>query len=194
MHVCGKSRYSPTPPMTWHYAIDLLRFRRAFAETRPNRSLSALTQPGEKWPVSGESFGHRAFRTSLSTSGPERGASVFNGRRRSLLRLDALKLQTLELHWAESFIGTPSEHNVIVVTAKGQPFAQGILLDNWRYGGASCLGTRRRRPPLQMEGKQCGNGPQIENKIDPGIAGRTCTMSVRTISNNRMSKRLARYS
>ena len=46
-----------------------------------------------------------------------------------------MKLQTLELHWAESYAGLPSEHNVIVVTAKGQPFAQGILLDNWRYGG-----------------------------------------------------------
>jgi hypothetical protein len=49
--------------------------------------------------------------------------------------LDALKLETLELHWAESYVGTISEHNVIVVTARGQPMAQGILLDNWRYGG-----------------------------------------------------------
>jgi hypothetical protein len=51
------------------------------------------------------------------------------------MRLDALKLETLELHWAESFERTASEHNVIVVTAVGQPFQQGILLDNWRYGG-----------------------------------------------------------
>lgn len=28
-----------------------------------------------------------------------------------------------------------SEHNVIVVTAKDQPFKEGILLDNWRCGG-----------------------------------------------------------
>lgn len=52
-----------------------------------------------------------------------------------LVRLDALKLRTLELHWGESFAGTLREHNVIVVTAKGQPFAQGILLDNWRRSG-----------------------------------------------------------
>lgn len=39
------------------------------------------------------------------------------------------------LHWAESYLGSPSEHNVIVVTAVGGPFRSGILLDNWRYGG-----------------------------------------------------------
>ena len=52
-----------------------------------------------------------------------------------LLRLDAQKLKTLELHWGESDAGTDTEHNVIVVTARGQPFAQGIMLDNWRRSG-----------------------------------------------------------
>jgi hypothetical protein len=52
-----------------------------------------------------------------------------------LLRLDAQKLQTLELHWAESDAGTETEHNVIAVTARGQPFTQGIMLDNWRHAG-----------------------------------------------------------
>jgi hypothetical protein len=52
-----------------------------------------------------------------------------------LLRLDAQKLKTLELHWAESDAGTDTEHNVIAVTARGQPFAQGIMLDNWRRSG-----------------------------------------------------------
>jgi hypothetical protein len=52
-----------------------------------------------------------------------------------LLRLDAQKLQTLELHWAESDAGTDTEHNVIAVTARGQPFAQGVILDNWRHAG-----------------------------------------------------------
>ena len=52
-----------------------------------------------------------------------------------LLRLDAQKLKTLDLHWGESDAGTDTEHNVIVVTAKGQPFAEGILLDNWRHSG-----------------------------------------------------------
>jgi len=52
-----------------------------------------------------------------------------------LLRLDALRLRTIQLHWPESDPGTDTEHNVIVVTARGQPFEQGILFDNWRRAG-----------------------------------------------------------
>lgn len=64
----------------------------------------------------------------------EKGGLCFQWATELLLRLDKLKLETLELHWAESFERTASEHNVIVVTAVGQPFQRGILLDNWRYG------------------------------------------------------------
>ena len=79
------------------------------------------------WPAGVQNF--------LVNTGRRKGGLCFQWATELLLRLDAMKLQTLELHWAESYAGTPSEHNVIVVTAKGQPFGQGILLDNWRYGG-----------------------------------------------------------
>jgi hypothetical protein len=52
-----------------------------------------------------------------------------------LARLDALALQTIQLHWAEADVKTDTEHNVIVVTGRGQPMAEGILLDNWRKSG-----------------------------------------------------------
>jgi hypothetical protein len=52
-----------------------------------------------------------------------------------LLGLDALKLTTLELHWGEARAGSRAEHNCVVVTAKGQPFRDGILLDCWRHSG-----------------------------------------------------------
>lgn len=63
-----------------------------------------------------------------------------------LLRLDAQRLQTLELHWAESDAGTDTEHNVIVVTARGQPFAEGIMLDNWRRSGRLLWGPLNGDP------------------------------------------------
>ena len=71
----------------------------------------------------------------LVNIGARKGGLCFQWATELLLRLDALKLQTLELHWAESFVNTNGEHNVIVVTARGQPFEQGVLLDNWRYSG-----------------------------------------------------------
>jgi len=71
----------------------------------------------------------------LVNMGARKGGLCFQWATELLVRLDALKLQTLELHWAESFANTSGEHNVIVVTARGQAFEEGILLDNWRYSG-----------------------------------------------------------
>jgi hypothetical protein len=71
----------------------------------------------------------------LVNMGARKGGLCFQWATELLVRLDALKLQTLELHWAESFAKTSGEHNVIVVTARGQAFEKGILLDNWRYSG-----------------------------------------------------------
>jgi hypothetical protein len=71
----------------------------------------------------------------LVNMGARKGGLCFQWATELLVRLDTLKLQTLELHWAESFANTSGEHNVIVVTARGQAFEKGILLDNWRYSG-----------------------------------------------------------
>jgi hypothetical protein len=72
----------------------------------------------------------------LVNRGARKGGLCFQWATELLLRLDALKLQTLELHWAESGANTGAEHNVIVVTARGQEFGEGILLDLWRYSGS----------------------------------------------------------
>jgi hypothetical protein len=86
---------------------------------------------------------HREWRVAwlpgiqnfLVNIGKREGGLCFQWATELLLRLDALKLQTLELHSAESGANTAAEHNVIVVTAKGQAFGEGILLDLWRYSG-----------------------------------------------------------
>ena len=50
-------------------------------------------------------------------------------------RLAALRLRTLGLRWAIARGGTLREHNAVVVTARGQRFEDGIVLDAWRYSG-----------------------------------------------------------
>jgi len=50
-------------------------------------------------------------------------------------RLKELKLKTLVLHWGVAYDGTSSENNCVVVTARNQPFQDGIILDGWRRGG-----------------------------------------------------------
>jgi hypothetical protein len=49
--------------------------------------------------------------------------------------LKELKLKTLVLHWGEAYPNTTSENNALVVTARNQPFKDGIILDGWRRAG-----------------------------------------------------------
>jgi hypothetical protein len=53
-------------------------------------------------------------------------------------RLKELKLKTLVLHWGASDEGTRLESNCIVVTAVGQPFQEGYIIDAWRNAGRLC--------------------------------------------------------
>jgi hypothetical protein len=50
-------------------------------------------------------------------------------------RLKELKVRTLVLHWGAAFAGTIDESNCLVVTARNQPFEDGIVIDGWRRGG-----------------------------------------------------------
>src|SRR6266550_6799703 len=50
-------------------------------------------------------------------------------------RLKELRLKTLVLHWGAAYAGTPGENNCLVVTARNQPFENGIVLDGWRKAG-----------------------------------------------------------
>ncbi len=95
------------------------------------------------WPPGLQNF--------LVNTGARKGGLCFQFATELLLRLDALKLETVEFHWAESFERTSSEHNVIVVTAVGQAFQRGILLDNWRYGGRLIWGPITGDPQYQWK-------------------------------------------
>jgi hypothetical protein len=51
-------------------------------------------------------------------------------------RLQALNLRTYQLHWGVAHRGNDlREHNSVVITANGQPFETGLLLDPWRNSG-----------------------------------------------------------
>jgi len=54
------------------------------------------------------------------------------------MRLKELNLKTLELHWGASDEGTRLESNCIVVTARGQAFNDGYIIDAWRMAGRLC--------------------------------------------------------
>ena len=105
------------------------------------------------WPATMQSF--------LIHIGARKAGHCYQYANELLLRLDALKLRTLELHWAECAPGEFDEHNVIAVTARGQPFDQGILLDNWRHSGRLVWGPVKGDPPFRWE----ENKAEIANRL-----------------------------
>ncbi len=82
----------------------------------------------------------------LVNIGARKGGLCFQWASELLIRLNALKLQTLDLHWAESYAGTSAEHNVIVVTAKGQPFERAYCWITGVMKGASSTAGSQRIP------------------------------------------------
>ena len=88
-----------------------------------------------EWHVSGVSRWLPGLQNLYVKMGARKGGYCFQYCSELLVRLDAMKLQTVEFHWAESQPGKMSENNAIVVTAHGQPFREGVLLDNWRAQG-----------------------------------------------------------
>jgi hypothetical protein len=50
-------------------------------------------------------------------------------------KLKEFRFKTLVLHWGAAWAKESDENNALVVTAKDQPFLDGIVLDGWRRGG-----------------------------------------------------------
>jgi hypothetical protein len=51
-------------------------------------------------------------------------------------RLQSLELKTYQLHWGVAYRGSElREHNSVVITAKGEAFENGLILDPWRNSG-----------------------------------------------------------
>jgi hypothetical protein len=66
-------------------------------------------------------------------------------------RLKELKLKTLVLHWGAAYAGTSGEDNCLVVTARNQPFQDGIILDGWRRAGRLFWSAVRKDHEYELE-------------------------------------------
>lgn len=50
-------------------------------------------------------------------------------------KLQSLNLRTLQLHRGVARLDTRREHSSVVLTAPGQEFSEGVVLDAWRHSG-----------------------------------------------------------
>jgi hypothetical protein len=80
-------------------------------------------------------FGTPIFNNFLVYHGLKKRGYCYQWSEDLLLALDKLKLKTLELHWGDTYRDTWRENNCLVVTAKGQPFDRGMILECWRHFG-----------------------------------------------------------
>ena len=80
-------------------------------------------------------FGTPIFNNFLVYHGWRKRGYCYHWTEDLLLALDTLKLKTLELHWADAYRDTWQENNCLVVTAKGQAFERGMILECWRHFG-----------------------------------------------------------
>ena len=80
-------------------------------------------------------FGTPIFNNFLVYHGWRKRGYCWQWTEDLLLALDKLKLKTLKLHWADAYRDTWQENNCLVVTAKGQAFERGMILECWRHFG-----------------------------------------------------------
>src|SRR5215471_4934857 len=80
-------------------------------------------------------FGTPIFNNFLIYHGLRKRGYCYQWSEDLLLALDKLNLKSLEVRWAEHDPNTWRENNCLVVTAKGQAFNRGIMLECWRHLG-----------------------------------------------------------
>jgi hypothetical protein len=105
----------------------------------------------------------------LINIGVKKGGYCYQFATELLVRLEAQNFKTLEFHWAESDAGTDTEHNVIAVTARGQPFEQGIMLDNWRRSGRLLWGPLNGDPDHTWQENKAAYFSRIKRKPVPAV-------------------------
>ena len=69
------------------------------------------------------------------------------------VRLRDLHLKTLQLHWGVAHrFDMWLEHSGVIVTARGRPFSEGLVVDGWRHSGRLrwALVARDRYPWVKM--------------------------------------------
>lgn len=141
---CATARYNSAPPTTLSHGdqIEANELANRIVKLSPTISPDEAQELSEttyltarRLAIEYQMVWPSGVQNMLIATGKRKRGYCFHWAEDIMTALDKLKLQTIELHWAEAFIGTSGEHNVPVVTAIGQPYMQGIMLDGWRYAG-----------------------------------------------------------
>jgi hypothetical protein len=79
--------------------------------------------------------GPAIFQNGLVNLGLREKGLCYHWTEDLLSEMQRLHLKTLQIHWVVSHPQDFLESNALVLTSRGQPFTDGIVLDAWRHAG-----------------------------------------------------------
>lgn len=101
------------------------------AELLSTTAHATSVQLAREYGVSGDP----AFHNYLINIGLKKKGICADYTRDIGARLREMRFKTLVLHWGTAWAKESEENNALVITARNQPFLDGIVLDGWRRAG-----------------------------------------------------------
>lgn len=133
-------------------AAKILALSPAIEAQDANRVATCAYRTARQLTVEYSIVGPAVFHNFLINVGLKKRGLCYQWAQDLIARLDALPLHSLELRWGVAHRGGLREHNCVVLTAHGQPFAEGIVLDCWRNAGRLYYGpVKGDRYPWEEE-------------------------------------------
>jgi hypothetical protein len=126
-----KSDVAKAEKLTNHLASLSPRVNREEAKLLADCAFATVSKLRREYRM----FGTPIFNNFLIYHGLRKRGYCYQWSEDLLVALDKLNLKSLEVRWGEHDPNTWRENNCIVVTAKGQPFKRGIMLECWRHLG-----------------------------------------------------------
>lgn len=123
---------------------DLQQLAPTVSASEADRLATTAIEESAKLSSDFKPFVHPWMNNGLVNMGMRKRGLCYQWRDDLFPHLFRLHLKTMELHLTASKRDTWQEHHGIIVTAKGQPFEDGLVIDPWRNGGRLWWGLLKK--------------------------------------------------
>lgn len=135
---------------------DLQQLSPTVSASEADRLATTAIEESARMSQDFKPFVHPWMNNGLVNTGLRKRGLCYQWRDDLFPHLFRLNLKTMDLHLTASKRDTWQEHHGIIVTAKGQRFEDGMVVDPWRNGGRLWWGllkkdTRHPWKPLPYE-------------------------------------------
>lgn len=118
-----------------HLSHDLQQLSPTVSAREADRLATTAIEESARLSADFKPFIHPWMNNGLVNTGLRKRGLCYQWRDDLFPFLFRLNLKTMDLHLTASKRDTWQEHHGIIVTAKGQRFEDGLVIDPWRHGG-----------------------------------------------------------